>query len=65
MGFVVQVFKVLRNLVHVEMSKRCPKTGFFAAFLIQTRFFCRGYGPWELACEFCILIYAKFENACN
>ena len=33
------------NLVHVETSKRCPKTGFFAALLIQTRLFCREYGP--------------------
>ena len=39
MEYAVQAIKVSRNLVLVEMSARCPKTGFFAASLIQTQFF--------------------------
>ena len=38
MEYVVQVVKVLRNLVGAERSERCPKTGFCAASLIQARF---------------------------
>ena len=35
--YVVQAFKVLKNLVHAEANVRAQKTGFFAAFaeLIQ------------------------------
>ena len=40
MEYVVQAFKVLRNLVHAETNARCPKTGFSDASLIQTRFVC-------------------------
>ena len=38
MEYVVQALKVFRNLVQVEAKARSPKTGFYAASLIQTRF---------------------------
>ena len=59
MEYIVQTIKVLRNLVHTERSERCSKTGFCAASLIQTQFFGVMRDPWELASEFCILIYAN------
>ena len=59
MGFVVQAFKVLRNLVHVETSKQCLKTGFSAAFLIQARIFCRDYGPLG------ITLRSFYSNLCK
>ena len=40
MGYVVQAFKTLKNLVHAEANVRAQKIGFFAAFLTQTRFLC-------------------------
>ena len=41
MEYVVQAFKVLKNLVHAEANARAKKkTGFFVAFLTQTRFLC-------------------------
>ena len=40
MEYVVQAFKVLKNLVHAEANARAQKTGFFVAFLTQTRFLC-------------------------
>ena len=40
MEYVVQAFKVLKNLVHAEANPRAQKTGFFVAFLTQTRFLC-------------------------
>ena len=40
MDYVVQAFKVLKNLVHAEVNARAQKTGFFAAFLTQTQFVC-------------------------
>ena len=40
MEFVVQAFKVLKNLVHAEANARAQKTGFFVVFLTQTRFLC-------------------------
>ena len=33
MEYAVQAIKVLRNLVHVETSARCPKTGFLLRIL--------------------------------
>ena len=33
MKYVVQAFKVLKNLVHAEAKARAQKTGFFVAFL--------------------------------
>ena len=38
MEYVVQAFKVLKNLVHAEANARAQKTGFFVAFLTQTQF---------------------------
>ena len=38
MEYVVQAFKVLKNLVHAEANARAQKTGFFVAFLTQRRF---------------------------
>ena len=61
MECVVQALKVLRNLVHAETNARCPKTGFKAAFLIQTRFLCVIKDLWQLACEFSIVIYANIR----
>ena len=40
MEYVEQAFKVLKNLVHAEANARAQKTGFFVAFLTQTRFPC-------------------------
>ena len=48
MEYVVQAFKVLKNLVPAEANARAQKTGFFVAFLTltltltltQTRFLC-------------------------
>ena len=40
MQYVVQAFKVLKNLVHAEANARAQNTGFFVAFLTQTRFLC-------------------------
>ena len=40
MEYVVQAFQVLKNLVHAEANARAQKTGFFVAFLTQTRFLC-------------------------
>ena len=40
MEYVVQAFKVLKNLVHAEANARAQKSGFFVAFLTQTRFLC-------------------------
>ena len=40
MEYVVQDFNVLKNLVHAEANVRAQKTGFFVAFLTQTRFLC-------------------------
>ena len=37
MEYVIQTFKVLKNLVHAEANARAKKTGFFVAFLTQTR----------------------------
>ena len=37
MEYVVQV---LKNLVRAEANARAQKTGFFVAFLTQTRFLC-------------------------
>ena len=37
MEYVVQAFKVFKNLVHAEANARAQKTGFFLAFLTQTR----------------------------
>ena len=36
MEYVVQAFKVLKNLVHAEANARARKTGFFVAFLTHT-----------------------------
>ena len=36
MEYVVQVVKVLKNLVHAEANARAQKTGFFVALLTQT-----------------------------
>ena len=49
MEYVVQAFKVLKNLVHAEANARAQKTGFFVAFLTQARFLCviRG-GPLDI-----------------
>ena len=33
MEYVVQAFKVLKNLVHAEANARAQKAGFFVAFL--------------------------------
>ena len=49
MEYVVQAFKVLRNLADAETNARCPKTGFCAASLIQTQFFGVFRDPRELA----------------
>ena len=40
MEYVVQAFKVLKNLVHAEANARAQKTGliFFVAFQTQTQF---------------------------
>ena len=38
MEYVVQAFKVLKKLAHAEANARAQKTGFFVAFLTQTRF---------------------------
>ena len=38
MEYVVQAFKVLKNLVHAEANARAQKTGLFVDFLTQTRF---------------------------
>ena len=38
--YVIQAFKVLKNLRHPEANARAYKTEFFAAFLTQTRFLC-------------------------
>ena len=38
MEYVVQAFKVLKNLVHAKANARAQKTGFFN--LTQTRFLC-------------------------
>ena len=38
MEYVVQAFKVLKNLVHAEANAKAQKIRFFAAFLTQTRF---------------------------
>ena len=35
MEYVVQAFKVLKNLVHAEANARAQKTGFFVVFLTQ------------------------------
>ena len=40
MEYVVQAFKVLKNLVHAEANARAKKTGFFVALQTQTRFRC-------------------------
>ena len=40
MEYVVQAFKVLKNLVHTEANVRAQKTGFFVVFLTQARFLC-------------------------
>ena len=40
MEYVVQAFKVLKNLVHAEANARAQKTEFFVDFLTQTRFLC-------------------------
>ena len=40
MEYVVQAFKVLKNLVHAEENARAEETGFLVAFLNQTRFLC-------------------------
>ena len=40
MEYVVQAFKVLKNLVHAEANARAQKTGCFVTFLTQTRFLC-------------------------
>ena len=37
MKYVVQAFKVLKNLVHTEANARAQKTGFFVAFLTLTQ----------------------------
>ena len=39
MQYVVQAIKILGNLVHAKTNARCPKTGFYAASLIRTKFF--------------------------
>ena len=36
MEYVVQAFKVLKNLVHAEANAKAQITGFFVAFLIET-----------------------------
>ena len=38
MEYLIQAFKDLKNLVHAEANRRAQKTGFFVAFLTQTRF---------------------------
>ena len=58
MEYVVQAIKILRKLVNAQTNARCPKTGFYAASLNRTRFFGVFTNPRELACKFCILIYA-------
>ena len=40
MEYVVQAFKVLKNLVHTEANARAQKTEYFVAFLTKTRFLC-------------------------
>ena len=47
MEYVILAFKVLKNLVHAEANARAQKTGFFVAFLTQTRF------PYVITNLFC------------
>ena len=44
-------------------SYQSPKTAFFAASLIKTRFFCVIMDPYVLTCKFCILDYANIRDA--
>ena len=37
MEYVIQVFKVVKNLVHAEANASPLKKGFFATFLIQRK----------------------------
>ena len=54
MKYVVQAFKVLKNLVHAEANARAQKTGFFVAFLTQTRFLCMITNKFYACFDFCI-----------
>ena len=57
MEYVVEALKVFRNLVHAEKDQRCPKTGFYAASLIQTGVIKEF---WELAnIRACIKLFGK------
>ena len=53
MEYVVQAFKVLKNLVHAEANARAQKTGFFVAFLTQT-ISLRDYQLIHACLDFCI-----------
>ena len=61
MEYVIQALNVLRNLAQAETNARCPKTGFYSASLIQTRFLWVINDLRELACEFSIVIYANIR----
>ena len=62
MEYFVQALKGLRNLVLAhETNAKCPKTGFNAASLIQTRLLCVINDLWELACKFSFVIYANIQ----
>ena len=54
MEYVVQAFKVLKTLVHAEANVRAQKTGFFVAFLTQTRFLCVITNQFYACLDFCI-----------
>ena len=40
MEYVVQAFKVLKNLMRAEANVKAQKNGFFVAFRTQKRFLC-------------------------
>ena len=54
MEYVVQAFKVLKNLVHGEANARAQKTGFFVAFLTQNTISLRDYQFIDACLDFCI-----------
>ena len=51
MEYAIHAIKVLRNLGHTDTNALYPKTGFFAASLIQTRFIRRDSGPSEVSLQ--------------
>ena len=54
MEYVVQDFRVLKNLVHAEANTRAQKTGFFVAFLTSQgpvhEFVCISFRTGNLNC---------------